>query len=157
VLDDRVVVGSVLVVVGPMLVVVGLELVGVGPAVVVVNSVVVGSVVVVETAVLVGGVALGSVVVLRVVTGVWPVAPGVACVLVSVGSLQRGPSAVVRRPVVVIGRLAGDGLISGLLVGEEDWVVDSWVVVVVTDVGAGAGLVVTVGRATPGARFGGGA
>jgi hypothetical protein len=60
---------------------------------------------------------------------------------------------------VVIGRLAAEGVVSGLLVGGEGAVAGSWVVVVVVvkdvDVKVGAGSVVTVGSATPGARRGG--
>jgi hypothetical protein len=139
------------VVVGPVVVVVGLVVVGL--AVVVVSSVVVGSVVVLEAVVVVeAAVVVGSVVVIGVVTGSWLVAPGVACVLVAVVSLQPGASAVGSRPPVVIGRLVADGLVSGLLVGGEGVVVGS-VVLVVKDVGAGS--VVMVGRATPGARRGG--
>jgi hypothetical protein len=120
---------------------------------VVVGSVVVlKAAVVVEAAVVVGAVVVGSVVVLGVVTGSWLVAPGVACVLVAVVSLQPGASAVGSRPPVVIGRLVADGLVSGLLVVGEGVVVGS-VVLVVKDVGAGS--VVMVGRATPGARRGG--
>src|SRR5829696_1895470 len=90
----------------------------VGSVVVVVSSVVVGSVVVLKAAVVVeAAVVVGSVVVLGVVTGSWLVAPGVACVLVAVVSLQPGASAVASRPPVVIGRLAADGLVSGLPVG----------------------------------------
>jgi hypothetical protein len=144
VVADWVVVGSVVVVVGPVVV---------GSAVVVVSSVVVGSVVVLEAVVVVeAAVVVGSVAVLGVVTGSWLVAPGVACVLVAVVSLQPGASAVGSRPPVVIGRLVADGLVSGMLVGGEGVVVGS-VVLVVKDVGAGS--VVMVGRATPGARRGG--
>ena len=149
---NPVVVGSVLVVVGPVVVVVGPVLVVVGLVVVGRTVVVVGPVVLVEAAV----VEVGSVVVLGVVTGGCVVLPGVKWVLVPVVLPQGDAVGVAGRPPVVVGRLAADGLVSGLLVGEEDWVVDSWVVVVVTDVGAGAGLVVAVGRATPGVRFGGG-
>jgi hypothetical protein len=144
VVTDWVVVGPVVVVVGPVVV---------GLTVVVVSSVVVGSVVVLEAVVVVeAAVVVGSVVVLGVVTGSWLVAPGVACVLVAVVSLQPGASAVGSRPPVVIGRLVADGLVSGMLVGGEGVVVGS-VVLVVKDVGAGS--VVMVGRATPGARRGG--
>jgi NDP-sugar pyrophosphorylase family protein len=151
VVADWVVVGSVVVVVGSVVVVVGPVVVG--SAVVVVSSVVVGSVVVLEAVVVVeAAVVVGSVAVLGVVTGSWLVAPGVACVLVAVVSLQPGASAVGSRPPVVIGRLVADGLVSGMLVGGEGVVVGS-VVLVVKDVGAGS--VVMVGRATPGARRGG--
>jgi hypothetical protein len=144
VVTDWVVVGPVVVVVGPVVV---------GLTVVVVSSVVVGSVVVLEADVVVeAAVVVGSVAVLGVVTGSWLVAPGVACVLVAVVSLQPGASAVGSRPPVVIGRLVADGLVSGMLVGGEGVVVGS-VVLVVKDVGAGS--VVMVGRATPGARRGG--
>jgi hypothetical protein len=144
VVTDWVVVGPVVVVVGPVVV---------GLTVVVVSSVVVGSVVVLEAVVVVeAAVVVGSVAVLGVVTGSWLVAPGVACVLVAVVSLQPGASAVGSRPPVVIGRLVADGLVSGMLVGGEGVVVGS-VVLVVKDVGAGS--VVMVGRATPGARRGG--
>jgi hypothetical protein len=143
------------VVVGPVVVVVGLVVVGL--AVVVVSSVVVGSVVVLEAVVVVeAAVVVGSVVVLGVVTGSWLVAPGVACVLVAVVSLQPGASAVASRPPVVIGRLA-DGLVSGLPVGGEGAVVGSVVVPVVKEVDVGASSAVVVGRATPGARCGDGA
>jgi hypothetical protein len=161
-----VVVGPMLVVVGPMLVVVGLELVVVGPtvvgsAVVVVNSVVVGSVVVVETTVVVGGVVvLGSVVMLEGVMEDCVVTPGLACALEVVALRWNGASAVVRRPAVVIGPLAGDGSVSGLLVDGEGGVAGSVLVVVKevdVEVNMGAGSVVTVGRATPGARCGDGA
>ena len=144
VVADWVVVGSVLVVV-----VVGSVLVVVGPVVVgstlgVVSRVVVDSTLEVETAVVVGAVMVGSGAVLGVVTG--------SCVV----SLGSGTSAVVRRPAVGIGRLAAEGLVSGLLVGGEGAVAGFWVVVV-KDVGVEvrAGSVVTVGRATPGARRGG--
>ena len=144
------------VVVGPVVVVVGLVVVGL--AVVVVSSVVVGSVVVLEAVVVVeAAVVVGSVVVLGVVTGSWLVAPGVACVLVAVVSLQPGASAVASRPPVVIGRLTADGLVSGLPVGGEGTVVGSVVVPVVKEVDVGASSAVVVGRATPGARCGDGA
>jgi hypothetical protein len=129
-----VVVGSVLVVVGPVVV---------GWALVVVSRVVVDSTLEVETAVVVGAVMVGSGAVLGVVTG--------GCVV----SLGSGASDVVRRPAVVIGRLAAEGVVSGLLVGGEGAVAGSWVVVVVKEVEGRAGSVVTVGRATPGARRGG--
>ena len=131
-----VVVGSVLVVVGPVVV---------GSALVVVSRVVVDSTLEVETAVVVGAVMVGSGAVLGVVTGGWVV------------SLGSGASDVVRRPAVVIGRLAAEGVVSGLLVGGEGAVAGSWVVVVVKDVDVEvrAGPVVTVGSATPGARRGG--
>ena len=131
-----VVVGSVLVVVGPVVV---------GSALVVVSRVVVDSTLEVETAVVVGAVMVGSGAVLGVVTG--------GCVV----SLGNGASDVVRRPAVVIGRLAAEGVVSGLLVGGEGAVAGSWVVVVVKDVDVEvrAGSVVTVGSATPGARRGG--
>ena len=149
VVTDWVVVGAVVVVVG--LVVVGL-------AVVVVSSVVVGSVVVLEATVVVeAAVVVGSVVVIGVVTGSWLVAPGVACVLVAVVSLQPGASAVGSRPPVVIGRLVADGLVSGLLVDGEGVVVGSVVVPVVKEADVGASSAVVVGRATPGARCGDGA
>ena len=142
------------VVVGPVVVVVGLVVVGL--AVVVVSSVVVGSVVVLEATVVVeAAVVVGSVVVLGVVTGSWLVAPGVACVLVAVVSLQPGASAVASRPPVVIGRLVADGLVSGLLVDGEGVVVGSVVVPVVKEVDVGAGSAGVGGRATPGARRGG--
>jgi hypothetical protein len=176
VVADWVVVGSVLVVVGPTLVVVGLELVVVGlelvvvglelvvvgplvvgSAVVVVNSVVVGSVVVVETTVVVDAVVLDAVVMLEEVMEECVVAPGLECVLEAVASLRSGASAVVPRPVVAIGRLAADGLVSGLLDDGEGGVVDSSMVVLVVKVEVGAGSVVTVGRATPGAGCGDGA
>jgi hypothetical protein len=132
-----VVVGSVLVVVGPVVV---------GSALVVVSRVVVGSTLEVETAVVVGAVMVGSGAVLGVVTG--------GCVV----SLGSGASDVVRRPAVVIGRLVAEGVVSGLLVGGEGAVAGSWVVVVVVvkdvEVEGRAGSVVTVGRATPGARRG---
>jgi hypothetical protein len=133
VVADRVVVGSVLVVVGPTLVVVGLELVVVGPlvvgsAVVVVNRVVVGSAVVVEATV----VAETTLVVDAVVLGV----------VVMLEGVMEG--------------CAADGLVFGLLDGE-DRVVDSSMVVLVVKVEVGAGSVVTVGRATPGAGCGVGA
>jgi hypothetical protein len=132
-----VVVGSVLVVVGPVVV---------GSALVVVSRVVVDSTLEVETAVVVGAVMVGSGAVLGVVTG--------GCVV----SLGSGASDVVRRPAGVIGRLAAEGVVSGLLVGGEGAVAGSWVVVVVVkdvDVEVRAGSVVTVGSATPGARRGG--
>ena len=145
---DRVVVGSMLVVVvvGSVLVVVGPVVVG--SALVVVSRVVVDSTLEVETAVVVGAVMVGSGAVLGVVMG--------GCVV----SLGSGASDVVRRPAVVIGRLAAEGVVSGLLVGGEGAVADSWVVVVVVvvkdvDVEVRAGSVVTVGSATPGARRGG--
>jgi hypothetical protein len=145
VVADWVVVGSVLVVVvvGSVLVVVGPVVVG--SALVVVSRVVVDSTLEVETAVVVGAVMVGSGAVLGVVTG--------GCVV----SLGSGASAVVRRPAVVIGRLAAEGLVSGLLVGGEGAVAGSWVVVVVVvkDVDVGAGSTVMVGSATPGARRGG--
>jgi len=161
VVADRVVLGSVLVIVGPTLVVVGLELVVVGPtvvgsAVVVVNSVVVCSVVVVETTLVVDAVVLGAVVMLEGVMEGCVVAPGLAWAVEAVVLLWSGASAVVTRPVVEIGRLAADGLVSGLLDGE-DRVVDSWMVVLLVKVEVRAGSVVTVGRATPGARCGDGA
>ena len=162
VVADWVVVGSVLVVVGPTLVVVGPTLVVVNPlvvgsAVVVVNSVVVGSVVVVETTVVVDAVVLDAVLMLEEVMEEGVVAPGLECVLEAVASLKSGASAVVPRPVVAIGRLAADGLVSGLLDDGEGAVVDSWMVVVLVKVEVGAGSVVTVGRATPGAGCGDGA
>jgi hypothetical protein len=136
-----VVVGSVLVVVGPVVV---------GSALVVVSRVVVDSTLEVETAVVVGAVMVGSGAVLGVVTG--------GCVV----SLGSGASDVLRRPAGVIGRLAAEGVVSGLLVGGEGAVAGSWVVVVVVvvvvkdvDVEGRAGSVVTVGSATPGARRGG--
>jgi hypothetical protein len=146
VVADRVVVGSMLVVVvvGSVLVVVGPVVVG--SALVVVSRVVVDSTLEVGTAVVVGAVMVGSGAVLGVVTG--------GCVV----SLGSGASAGVRRPAVVIGRLAAEGVVSGLLVGGEGAVAGSWVVVVKdVDVEVGAGSVVTVGRATPGARCGNGA
>jgi hypothetical protein len=85
------------------------------------------------------------------------VAPGLECVLEAVASLRSGASAVVPRPVVAIGRLAADGLVSGLLDDGEGGVVDSSMVVLVVKVEVGAGSVVTVGRATPGAGCGDGA
>ena len=134
-----VVVGSVLVVVGPVVVVVV-----VGSALVVVSRVVVDSTLEVETAVVVGAVMVGSGAVLGVATG--------GCVV----SLGSGASDVVRRPAVVIGRLAAEGVVSGLLVGGEGAVAGSWVVAVKdVDVEGRAGSVVTVGSATPGARRGG--
>jgi len=130
-----VVVGSVLVVVGPVVV---------GSALVVVSRVVVDSTLEVETAVVVGAVMVGSGAVLGVATG--------GCVV----SLGSGASDVVRRPAVVIGRLAAEGVVSGLLVGGEGAVAGSWVVAVKdVDVEGRAGSVVTVGSATPGARRGG--
>ena len=78
--------------------------------------------------------------------------------LVTVVLLQGGASGVVCRAPLAIGRLAADGLVSGLAVGGEDAVVSSVVVLVVLlvrDVGAGSAVV--VGRATPGARCGAGA
>ena len=135
VVADWVVVGSVLVVVGP--VVVG-------------SAVVVGAAVAVEAAVVVG-----EVVVLGVVTGGWVVAPGEEWVLVTVVLLQGGASVPISRLPVAIGRLVADGLVSGLPVGGEGVVVGCVVVPVVKDMGAGSA--VTVGRATPGARCGGGA
>jgi hypothetical protein len=151
------VVGSVVVVVGPVEVVVGPVLVVVGLVVVGRAVVVVGPVVLVEATVVEAAVVVGAVVVLGVVTGGCVVVPGVKWVLVTVVLLQGDAVGAACRPPVVIGRrLAAGGLVSGLLVGEEDWVVDSSGVVV-ADVGAGAGSVVAVGRATPGARFGGGA
>jgi hypothetical protein len=130
-----VVVGSVLVVVGPVVV---------GSALVVVSRVVVDSTLEVETAVVVGAVMVGSGAVLGVTGG---------CVV----SLGSGASGVVRRPAVVIGRLAAEGVVSGLLVGGEGAVAGSWVAVVVKDVDVEvrAGSVVTVGSAAPGARRGG--
>jgi hypothetical protein len=112
---------------------------------------------VVEAAVVVGAVVVGSVVVLGVVTGGSAVAPGVECVLVTVVLLHRGAAGAVCRPPVVIGRLAADGLVSGLPVGGDGAVVGSVVVPVVKDVDVGAGSAVMVGRAIPGARFGDGA
>src|SRR4029453_16498649 len=126
--------GSVLVVVGPVVV---------GSALVVVSRVVVDSTLEVETAVVVGAVMVGSRAVLGVVTE--------GCVV----SLGSGASAVVRRPAVVIGRLAADGVVSGLLVGGEGAVAGSVVVLVVKEVDVGAGSTVMVGSATPGARRGG--
>jgi hypothetical protein len=155
VVADWVVVGSVLVVVvvGSVLVVVGPVVVG--SALVVVSKVVVDSTLEVETAVVVGAVMVGSGAVLGVVTGSWLVAPGVAYVLVAFVSLQPGASAVASRPPGVIGRLAADGLVSGLPVGGEGAVVGSVVVLVVKEVDVGAGSDVAVGSATPGARRGG--
>jgi hypothetical protein len=144
VVADRVVVGSMLVVVvvGSVLVVVGPVVVG--SALVVVSRVVVDSTLEVETAVVVGAVRVGSGAVLGVITG--------GCVV----SLGSGALDVVRRPAVVIDRLAAEGVVSGLLVGGEDAVAGSWVVVVKdVDVEVRAGSVVTVGSATPGARRGG--
>jgi hypothetical protein len=86
------------------------------------------------------------------------VAPGVEWVLMTVVLLRGGASGAACRPPVVIGRLAADGLVSGLAVDGEDAVVGSvvvLVVLVVRDVGAGSAVV--VGRATPGARCGAGA
>jgi hypothetical protein len=147
VVADWVVVGSILVVVvvGSVLVVVGPVVVG--SALVVVSRVVVDSTPEVETAVVLGAVMVGSGAVLGVVTG--------GCVVL----LGSGASDVVRRPAVVIGRLAAEGVVSGLLVGGEGAVAGSWVVVVVVvvkdvDVEVCAGSV-TVGSATPGARRGG--
>ena len=128
----------------------------VGSAVVVVNSVVVSSVVVVEATVVVDAVMLCAVVMLKEAMEEGVVAPGLECVLEAVASLRGGAPAVVPRPVVAIGRLAADGLVSGLLDGE-DRVVDSWMVVLLVKVEVRAGSVVTVGRATPGARCGDGA
>jgi hypothetical protein len=99
-----VVVGSVLVVVGPVVV---------GSALVVVSRVVVDSTLEVETAVVVGAVMVGSGAVLGVVTGGWVV------------SLGSGAPDVVRRPALVIGRLAAEGVVSGLLVGGEGAVAGS--------------------------------
>ena len=129
----------------------------VGSAVVVVNSVVVSSVVVVEATVVVDAVVLGAVVMLKEAMEECFVAPGVECVLEAVASLRGGASAVVPRPVVAIGRLAADGLVSGLLDDGEGGVFDSWMVVVLVKVDVGAGWVVTVGRAPPGAGCGDGA
>jgi len=149
VVADRVVVGSILVVVvvGSVLVMVGPVVVG--SALVVVSRVVVDSTPEVETAVVVGSVMVGSGAVLGVVTE--------GCVV----SLGSGASDVARRPAVVIGRLTAEGLMAGLLVGGEGAVAGSWVVVVVVvvvvkdvDVEVRAGSVVTVGSATPGARRG---
>jgi hypothetical protein len=162
VVADRVVVGSMLVVV-----VVGSVLVVVGPVVVdstlvVVSRVVVDSTLEVETAVVVGAVMVGSGAVLGVVTEGWIVAPRAEGVLVAVVSLGSGASAGVCRPAVVIGRLTAEGVLSGLLVGGEGAVVGSCVVMVVVvvvkdvDVEVRAGSVVTVGSATPGARCGDG-
>jgi hypothetical protein len=145
VIADWVVVGAMLVVVGPVVVVV--RPVVVGSAVVVGAVVVVEATVVVEAAVVLGG----------VVTGGWVVAPGVEWVLVTVVLLRGDVSGVACRPPVVTGRLAADGLVSGLAVDGEDAVVGSVVVLVVLlvrDVGAGSAV---VGRATPGARCGAGA
>jgi hypothetical protein len=157
VVADRVVVGWVLVVVGSVLVVVGPVVVG--STLVVGSWVVVDSTLEVETAVVVGAAMVGSGAVLGVVTEDCVVAPRAKGVLVAVVSPGTGASAGGRRPAVVIGRLAAEGLMSGLLVGGEGAAVGSWVVVVVKDVDVevGAGLVVTVGSATPGARFGDGA
>ena len=121
-----VVVGSVLVVVGPVVV---------GSALVVVSRVVVDSTLEVDTAVVVGAVMVGSGAVLGVVTS--------GCVV----SLGSGASDVVRRSAVVIGRLAAEGLVSGLLVGGEGAVAGSWMVVVVKNVDVGAGSTVIVGSA----------
>ena len=153
---DWVVVGAMLIVVRPVVVVV-VVLVVVGSAVVV-GTVVVVEATVVEAAVVVGAVVVGAVVVLGVVTGGWVVAPGVEWVLVTVVLLRGGASGVAYRPPMVIGRLAADGLVSGLTVDGEDAVVGSvvvLVVLVVRDVGTGSAVV--VGRATPGARCGAGA
>ena len=142
-----VVVGSVLVVVGPVVV---------GSALVVVSRVVVDSTLEVETAVVVGAVVVGSGAVLGVVTEDWVGASRAEGVLVAVVSLGSGASAGVCRPAVVIGRLAAEGVVSGLLVGGDGAVAGSWVVVVKdVDVEVGAGSVVTVGSATPGTRRGG--
>jgi hypothetical protein len=112
VVADRVVVGSMLVVVvGPVLVVVGPVVVG--SALVVVSRVVVDSTLEVETAVVVGAVMVGSGAVLGVVMGGWVV------------SLGSGASDVACRPAVVIGRLAAEGVVSGLLVGGEGAVAGS--------------------------------
>jgi hypothetical protein len=156
VVADRVVVGWVLVVVGSVLVVVGPVVVG--SALVVVSRVVVDSTLEVETAVVVGAVMVGSGAVLGVVTEDWVVASRAEGVLLAVVSLGSRASAGGRRPAGVIGRLTAEGLISGLLVGGEGAVVGCCVVVVVKDVEVevGAGLVVTVGSATPGARCGDG-
>jgi hypothetical protein len=160
VVADWVVVGSMLVVVvvGSVLVVVGPVVVVVGSALVVVSRVVVDSTLEVGAAVVVGAVMVGSGAVLGVVTEGWVVAPRAEGVLVAVVSLGSGASAGGRRPALVIGRLAADGVVSGLLVGREGAVAGSWVVVVVKDVDVevGAGSVVTVGRATLGARCGDG-
>jgi hypothetical protein len=157
VVADRVVVGWVLVVVvvGSVLVVVGPVVVG--SALVVVSRVVVDSTLEVETAVVVGAVMVGSGAALGVVTEDWVGASRAEGVLVAVVSLGSGASAGVCRPEVVIGRLTAEGLMFGLLVGGGGAVVGSWVVVVVKDVDVevGAGSVVTVGSATPGARRGG--
>jgi hypothetical protein len=156
VVADPVVVGSVLVVVGPVLVVVGPVVVG--SALVVVSSVVVGSVVI-ETAVVVGAVVVGSLEVLGAVTEGWVVAPAdprAERLLVAVVPLGTGVSAPVRRPAMVIGWLAVDGLVSWLAVGGEGAVVGSVVMLLVKEVEVGAGATVTVGWATPGAGFRGG-
>jgi hypothetical protein len=119
--------------------------------------VVVDSTLEVETAVVVGAVMVGSGAVLGVVTEDWVVAPRAEGVLVAVVSLGSGASAGGRRPAVVIGRLTAEGLISGLLVGGEGAVVGCCVVAVKdVEVEVGAGLVVTVGSATPGPRCGDG-
>jgi hypothetical protein len=162
VVADRVVVGSMLVVVvvGSVLVVVGPVVVG--STLVVVSRVVVDSTLEVETAVVVGAVMVGSGAVLGVVTEGWIVAPRAEGVLVAVVSLGSGAPAGVCRPAVVIGRLTAEGVLSGLLVGGEGAVVGSCVMVVVVvvvkdvDVEVRAGSVVTVGSATPGARCGDG-
>jgi hypothetical protein len=155
VVADRVVVGWVLVVVGSVLVVVGPVVVG--SALVVVSRVVVDSTLEVETAVVVGAVMVGSGAVLGVVTEDWVVASRAEGVLLAVVSLGSRASAGGRRPAGVIGRLTAEGLISGLLVGGEGAVVGCCVVVVKdVEVEVGAGLVVTVGSATPGARCGDG-
>jgi hypothetical protein len=153
VVADQVVVGWVLVVVGSVLVVVGPVVVG--STLVVVSRVVVDSTLEVETAVVAGAVMVGSGAVLGVVTEDCVVASRAEGVLLAVVSLGSRASAGGRRPAGVIGRLTAEGLISGLLVGGEGAVVGCCVVAV-KDVEVGAGLVVTVGSATPGARCGDG-
>jgi hypothetical protein len=150
VVASPVVVGAAPVVVGPMVVV--------GPVVVVVGPVVVGPVVgamlvvvtsvVVDTAVVDGTVVVGLAVVDGAVTVGWVVAPrteGAAVVVVppTVAGL-----------VVVVGLLTarrpGFGVVEGggVVVGSRG-------AVVVVDADVGAGLVGTVGSATPGTRRGG--
>jgi hypothetical protein len=152
VVASPVVVGAAPVVVGPVVVVVGPVVVVVGPVVgamlVVVTSVVV------DAAVVDDAVVAGPAVVDGAVTVGWVVAPTTEGAVVVVVPPTVAGAWAVAGPVVVVGLLTarrpGFGVVEGGGV-----VVGSRKAVVVVDADVGAGLVGTVGSATPGTRRGG--
>jgi hypothetical protein len=144
VVASPVVVGAALVV-GPVVVVGPL----VGAMLVVVTSVVV------DAAVVVGAVVVGPAVVDGAVTVGWVVAPTTEGAVVVAVPPTVADAWAVAGPVVVVGLLTvrrpGFGVVEGggVVVGSRG------AVVVVVDADVGAGLVGTVGSATPGTRRGG--